>query len=182
MSFVPDKIDHHYSAWYNALYSSLYRNIGFLLQFQLLGGRLCPMHVSAGASGLSLLPSSWAIDLKMLVPFYLGQRNYDRMSPTVIQDSALTRIKEIHNLSQRYNSQLDHTHTDKLLTLIRDHSEEIKELHQENNLHYLTETGDLIILCFELLLEAGVCIDDILIKCFGRYETKLPKLIKENTL
>lgn len=101
------------------------------------------------------------------------------MSPTAIRDSALARIKDIHKISQDYNSQLNHNHTEKLLTLIQEHSEEIRDLYTKKDSHYLTETGDLIILCFELLLENQASINETLLKCFKRYETKLPRLLQE---
>ena len=57
--------------------------------------------------------------------------------------------------------------------------EEIEKLADKKDPHYLIETGDLLILCFELLLEAGVDIDEVVLKCFERYEKKLGELIGE---
>lgn len=101
------------------------------------------------------------------------------MKENVLQKKSLERTKNIHELSRLYNKKLKNNHKKRLLELMREHIEEITKLSNKNNRHYLTETGDLIILCFELLLENNVSINKVLLKCFKRYETKLPKLIKE---
>lgn len=102
-----------------------------------------------------------------------------KMKENVLQKKSLARTKNIHELSRLYNKKLKNNHKKRLLELMREHIEEITKLSNKNNRHYLTETGDLIILCFELLLENNVSINKVLLKCFKRYETKLPKLIKE---
>lgn len=101
------------------------------------------------------------------------------MDTRVIQKDALQRVKEIHKLSEGYNKTLSANHSLKLIDLIKEHAQEIQQLHKEHNRHYLTETGDLIVLCFELLLENQASIDETMNKCFIRYETKLPKLLQE---
>jgi len=101
------------------------------------------------------------------------------MDSPILPNNIVQRIKDIHALSKTYNDSLGNNHTSRLLELIKEHSEEIETLFRQNNAHFLTETGDLIMLCFEVLLENNVPIDDMLLKCFKRYETKLPKLIKE---
>jgi hypothetical protein len=102
-----------------------------------------------------------------------------KMKENVLQTKSLARIKNIHKLSRLYNKRLKNNHKKRLLELMREHIEEITKLSNKNNRHYLTETGDLVILCFELLLENNVSINKVLLKCFKRYETKLLKLIKE---
>ena len=102
------------------------------------------------------------------------------MKDTVLQKKFLARTKNIHELSRLYNKKLKNNHKKRLLELMKEHVEEITKLSNKNNRHYLTETGDLIILCFELLIENKVSINKVLLKCFKRYETKLPKLIKES--
>lgn len=102
------------------------------------------------------------------------------MKVKVLQKKSLARIESIHKLSRLYNKKLKNNHKKRLLGLMREHIDEITKLSNRNNKHYLTEIGDLIILCFELLLENNVSINKVLLKCFKRYETKLPKLIKEN--
>lgn len=101
------------------------------------------------------------------------------MDEKVIYGEALERIKNIHRLSQAYNGSEGNTHNNKLLELMRHHIDEIEELYKDHNPHYLTEVGDLMILCCEMLLENKESVDDIFIKCFGRYETKLNQLLEE---
>ena len=101
------------------------------------------------------------------------------MTDKVLYDGALDRIKKIHQLSQKFNSMLGKPHQERLLELMRKHIDEIEKLADKKDPHYLIETGDLFILCFELLLEAGVDIDEVVLKCFERYEKKLGELIGE---
>jgi len=101
------------------------------------------------------------------------------MAETVIKKESLERVKNIHKLSRLYNKKLNNNHKKRLLQLMKEHVEEIEQLLQKSNRHYLTETGDLLILCFEMLLENRVSIDKTLLQCFKRYETKLPKLIRK---
>lgn len=102
------------------------------------------------------------------------------MNKSVIGEVALERIKKIHQLSQQFNARVGKPHQKRLLELIRKHIDEIEGLVAEKDPHYLIETGDLLILCFELLLEGGADIDEVVEKCFGRYERKLNELIQEN--
>ena len=99
------------------------------------------------------------------------------MNEPAINKKSLERIKNIHKLSKLYNRKLKNNHKKRLLELMKEHIEEIEELAGKNNKHYLTETGDMIILCFELLIENNVSIDKTLLRCFKRYETKLTELI-----
>jgi len=66
-----------------------------------------------------------------------------------------------------------------LLELMAHHIEEIRDLWREGDRHALIETGDLAVLCFELLLEYRVSPDRIMRECFGRYEKKLSVLLAE---
>jgi hypothetical protein len=104
------------------------------------------------------------------------------MPQSVIQKKALIRIKKIHRLSQRYNKKVRYSHRKRLLELMASHVKEIRQLVRQKNKHYLVETGDLMILCFEMLLEDKASADRILRKCFGRYEQKLTMLIDELSL
>jgi len=101
------------------------------------------------------------------------------MKVTVIKDKSLHRIKAIHNLSRKYNKRLSNNHTFKLLELIKEHAKEIQQLHKARDKHYLVETGDLIVLCFEVLLENNASIDKTLLKCFKRYEKRFSSLACE---
>lgn len=103
------------------------------------------------------------------------------MMAQVLSKEALERIKAIHRRSQQYNQLVGMPHAKRLLELMRKHVDEIEELAGAGNPHYLVETGDLLILCYELLLEGSASIDEITVKCFGRYEKKLGELIEEVT-
>lgn len=91
----------------------------------------------------------------------------------------LDRIKKIHKTSQEYNAKLGKDHQERLFELMEEHVAEIKELADKGDKHFLVETGDLAMLCFELMLEHDASIDEILLKCCGRYERKLAELISE---
>ena len=101
------------------------------------------------------------------------------MQKEVLQKEAIQRLQAIHKLSREYNRKLKKDHRTRLIELIKEHTGEISELFQQDNPHYLTETGDLIILCMELLLESSQSIDKMMENCFRRYEKKLPTLIFE---
>ena len=101
------------------------------------------------------------------------------MSLSILRQESLKRIKNIHRLSRLYNFRLKNNHKKQLLNLMKEHIKEIEELSRRNDEHYLTETGDLVILCFEMLLENKMSIDKTLLQCFKRYEKKLSRLLKE---
>lgn len=83
---------------------------------------------------------------------------------------ALEQITKIHQLSQKKNA---NNHTKVLLDFIEKHAQEIRELYEQGNKHYLTETGDMIVLCLELLLEKNSLPDEIIEKCYERFLKKL---------
>ena len=89
-------------------------------------------------------------------------------------------IKAIHALSVKYNELKKRKHGQVLLELMDAHAKEIALLYKNKNKHYIVETGDLLILCLELLEEARVCPDIILDKCYKRYYEKLSGLIEES--
>ncbi|MCM8814659.1 MAG: hypothetical protein NC937_03490 [Candidatus Omnitrophica bacterium] len=97
----------------------------------------------------------------------------------VFSKDTLERIKKIHNLSLRVNT---NNHRKKLLGLAQKHIKEINQLYSEKNPHADIETGDLAVLCFELILESGKNPDEVLEKCFERYEKKLNELLKQDSL
>ena len=101
------------------------------------------------------------------------------MGKDIIDAQARKRIENIHQLSKLFNEMVGKPHQQRLLELMRKHVDEIEELVTLKDSHYLIETGDLLILCFELLLEGGAGIDEVAEKCFGRYERKLAGLINE---
>jgi phosphoribosyl-ATP pyrophosphohydrolase len=91
----------------------------------------------------------------------------------IINKTFLEKLEQIHALSKNINGKSSEKHTKKLIKMIKDHAKEIKQLHKINNPHFLIETGDLIILCLELLKEHNVSIDDTLEKCIERFSQKL---------
>ncbi len=101
------------------------------------------------------------------------------MPEQVMAPESLKRISGIHCLSKEYNNKVRKDHSQRLLELMEKHVAEIRDLKEAQNKHFLVETGDLIILCFELLLEHQYPIDDMISRCFGRYETKLKTLLLE---
>ena len=101
------------------------------------------------------------------------------MNNPVIGLKHLKRVKGIHVLSRRYNGPVSKTHIAKLLELVDKHAKEIRELYEKGDQHFLTETGDLAVLCLELLLENGADTDTVLRKCFKRYEDKLTRLLEK---
>ena len=94
-----------------------------------------------------------------------------------LTDHARKQIEAIHDKSLKLNKLRGKVHNEQLLELVQEHAQEITELYQENNPHYLVETGDLLILCLELLKEADILADEIMEKCYNRYHEKLDFLI-----
>lgn len=85
-------------------------------------------------------------------------------------------IKRIHALSSEYNGR-GGKHAEKLLSLVREHAREITSLHASGDGHFVTETGDLLILCLELILDKGEDPDAVIELCYSRYHSKLKGLI-----
>ena len=92
---------------------------------------------------------------------------------------AQKELQVIFRYSKHLNQLSKKKHAEELLEMMTEHVQEIRERYQKKDAHYLTETGDLLILCFALLREAKVSPDAILSKCYKRYRKKLPQLIKE---
>jgi len=88
-------------------------------------------------------------------------------------------VQAIHTKSRRLNRLLKKDHAQALLSMMQAHPEEIKELYDKKDKHYLIETGDLIVLCLELIKEAKQSPDDILFKCYPRFHKKISQLIKD---
>lgn len=101
------------------------------------------------------------------------------MTEHIINPMKIEVIKQIHQMSVRYNQKVNCLHMNRLLELMHKHVEEISELYQQGNKHFIIETGDLLVLCFEVLLEEGASIDGVLEQCFSRYQNKLAGLLKE---
>ncbi|MBF0511096.1 MAG: hypothetical protein HQL13_02075 [Candidatus Omnitrophica bacterium] len=87
------------------------------------------------------------------------------------------QIKAIHAKSRRLNALLKKNHAKALFKMLLEHGPEIKELYAKKDKHYLIETGDLIVLCLELIKEAKESPDTILAKCYPRFHKKIDSLI-----
>ena len=98
---------------------------------------------------------------------------------SVLSKNAKQRVTQIHLLSKLINGKTKKAYERKLLSLIDKHAVEIRDLHQKKDKHFLIETGDLAILCFELLKENRKNLDQVLEVCFDRYDQKLLQLKKE---
>jgi hypothetical protein len=90
----------------------------------------------------------------------------------VLKDEFEQELKKITQLS----SQVNENHEQKILSMMKDHVDEIIDLYQDGNDHYHIEIADLIVLCFELLLLEKNDIDEIFAKCLPRFYKKLNKL------
>ncbi|HOL50073.1 MAG TPA: hypothetical protein PLW07_05795 [bacterium] len=95
----------------------------------------------------------------------------------IFRKKALEKIKQIHRLSLLVNKQ---NHRKKLLHLANKHIIEIEQLYSKKDPHADIETGDLAVLCFELILESNRNLDEVLEKCFSRYEKKLNMLAEQS--
>lgn len=84
-------------------------------------------------------------------------------------------LEEIVNLSQKVNGE----DREKIFSMINKHIEEIYTLYHRRDKHWVVETGDLIILCLELLLLENKDLDDLLSKCSLRFKTKLNSLLSK---
>jgi len=101
------------------------------------------------------------------------------MTGEILRQTALDRLRNIQRLSREVNGLAGTPHDQRLLDMMRHHAEEIQELFKTKDAHYLTEVGDLWVLCCEILLEAGAPVDATLERCLGRFEKKLTELIRE---
>ncbi len=90
-----------------------------------------------------------------------------------LTEFAEEEIRVIHSLSKKYNSSNKKDHSKALLALMGKHMIEIKKLFENRDPHFVVETGDLVILCLELIKEAGKSPDAVMAKCYKRYRQKL---------
>ena len=89
------------------------------------------------------------------------------------------KIDQVHALSAEHNAK-DKEHAKVLIELIKKHAIEIEELYNAEDEHLKIETGDLLVLCLELLKEQGAQADKIMDTCYSRYKDKLTSLIKKS--
>ena len=90
----------------------------------------------------------------------------------VLDDDFKREVKSITQLSAQVNEH----HEKKILTMMKDHVDEIIELYERDNDHYQIETADLIVLCFELLFMDNDDINPIFTKCLPRFYKKLNEI------
>lgn len=93
----------------------------------------------------------------------------------VFHEDFIEGLEEIVNLSRKVNGE----DREKIFSMINEHIEEIYTLYHERDKHWAVETGDLIILCLELLLLENKDIDEILSRCSLRFKTKLNSLLSK---
>lgn len=101
---------------------------------------------------------------------YFNNRIGKQNSNNIIIDRG--RINKIISLSKQIGND-----PEKFIDMIKHHGDEIKELFEKNDKHFAVETGDLIILCIELLLDEGYSVQEILEQCYGRFDKKINKLL-----
>ncbi len=78
------------------------------------------------------------------------------------------RICEIVNLSKKIGNE-----PEDIIRMMQHHTDEIQELFDKKKKHFSIETGDLVVLAIELLIMEGYSVDDIMHKCYERFEKKL---------
>jgi phosphoribosyl-ATP pyrophosphohydrolase len=83
-----------------------------------------------------------------------------------------SKLNEITKLSSKINRNDNY----KILEMMKEHIEEIQELYDSKNEHWVIETADLIVLCYELLLLENMEIDEVFNRCLPRFDVKLKKL------
>ncbi len=94
----------------------------------------------------------------------------------LLSEDLKKRVQAIHVLSRKINGAEQGSHVKKLLEMMAHHTEEIPQLMSKDDPHALIETGDLIVLCLELLMEKGADPDQILDTACARFEKKLGEL------
>jgi hypothetical protein len=83
-----------------------------------------------------------------------------------------TKLQEISLLSKKINKNDKH----KILEMMKAHVEEIEERYNNKDEHWVIETADLIVLCYELLLIEKKDIEDVFHRCLPRFDVKLKRL------
>ncbi|MBF0216801.1 MAG: hypothetical protein HQL30_07400 [Candidatus Omnitrophica bacterium] len=87
-------------------------------------------------------------------------------------------LDAIHALSEKANGGPGGKHLEKLLLMAEEHILEIKELFAKGDLHAVIETGDLAVLCFEIIKGSGASGDEVLGECYARFRRKLGAKLK----
>ena len=82
------------------------------------------------------------------------------------------KLLEITELSAKINK----NDNEKILDMMSDHINEIKERYHNQDEHWAIETADLIILCYELLLLEKKDINEVFNTILPRFDVKLKRL------
>jgi hypothetical protein len=90
----------------------------------------------------------------------------------VLRNEFMKKICDLTALTSKVN--LDEK--EKILNMTKHHTIEIDQQYHEKDDHWAVETGDLIILCMELLMLENKNINEILTKCLPRFQFKLLQL------
>ena len=64
------------------------------------------------------------------------------------------------------------TDSNKLVSMMQEHTSEIKNLFDKKDKHFAVETGDLIMLSTQLLMMECYNVDEIMDECYERFERK----------
>ena len=89
-----------------------------------------------------------------------------------LHDEFKDKLSDICELSNKINKNDNR----KILSMMKEHVNEIQELYDDKNEHWAIETADLIILCYELLIMENKDIDDVFNRCLPRFDVKLKGL------
>jgi len=91
----------------------------------------------------------------------------------ILNNEFYKQVDRITQLTKKVNKD----NKQKILGMIKNHSIEIEELHNEDNEHWAIETADLVVvvLCFELLIleKIDINLNSNFSKCFPRFFKKL---------
>ena len=94
----------------------------------------------------------------------------------ILQQDFLTELENNSNISEKVNA----SNKQKILEMTKVHSEKITELYFLKDDHWVIETADLIILCFQLLLNENKDINSVFEKGIPRFYKKLDEIRKQN--
>ncbi len=83
-------------------------------------------------------------------------------------------MDQILNLSKKLG-----TDSEKIIEMMQHHAEEIRGLFEAKDKHFAVETGDLVILCLQLLMMEGYSTSQIMNTGYERFEKKLGGLVKD---
>jgi len=90
----------------------------------------------------------------------------------ILHNEFKDKLLKITELSNKINNNNNH----KIIEMMKEHIIEIEERYDNRDDHWVIETADLIILCFELLLLEDKDIDDVFDRCLPRFDVKLRRL------